>query len=56
MLIEPEKCNQHEPDLKTLHIEYDGDTAYIDVNCKHCGDSGCIAKLPDNDEIQWEHD
>jgi len=44
---------EHQPDYSTLHIEHDGDGAYIDVNCKHCGRSGCLYKVPNDDDINW---
>ena len=44
----------HEPDWKSISVEVDGDT-YVDVNCKHCGMSGCVGNektlLAD---INWE--
>ena len=43
---------KHEPNLQTLHIEYDGDDAYIDLNCKHCGRSGCAGKFAPA-EVAW---
>jgi hypothetical protein len=44
---------RHKPDFKTLQIQYDGDEAYIDVNCEHCGRSGCLAVVPRDEEICW---
>jgi|TARA_Y100000310_G_scaffold262645_1_gene272381 hypothetical protein len=35
-------AGQHEPDWHSVSTHYDGDTLYIDVNCKHCGLSGCV--------------
>ncbi len=31
----------HEPDWDSLNVNRD-DNIYIDVNCKHCGISGCV--------------
>jgi hypothetical protein len=46
------KNHKHEPDVKTLHIDHDGEAAYVDVNCKACGRSGCVCKL-ETDAIDW---
>jgi len=32
----------HEPDWNSVFVMPDGDGVYVDVNCKHCGRSGCI--------------
>lgn len=37
----PDGMSEHEPDWTTLVEYWDGEL-YIDVNCKHCGRSGCI--------------
>ena len=44
----------HEPDWSSVSIEHDGDETYIDINCKHCGRSGCVGseKTLERD-IQW---
>lgn len=41
-VCEKSPTGKHEPDWKTVHVEYDGDDTYIDVSCIHCGHSGCI--------------
>jgi hypothetical protein len=33
---------RHEPSWGSVTIESDGDELYVDVNCRHCGRSGCI--------------
>jgi hypothetical protein len=43
----------HEPDTCTFHLEHDGDGVYLDVNCKHCGQSGCVGKF-DAKEVTWD--
>lgn len=43
---------KHVPNVQTLHIEYDGEDAYFDLNCKHCGRSGCAGKF-DPAKIDW---
>jgi len=44
----------HEPDWNSVHVESDGGEYYVDVNCKHCGRSGCIgtSKIL-KEEIDW---
>jgi hypothetical protein len=44
----------HSPDWTTISVEYDGGEAYIEVNCRFCGGSGCIGtdKLL-QDGITW---
>jgi len=37
----PKNDGGHEPDWTSVHVEFDGD-AYVDLTCKHCGQSGCI--------------
>ena len=34
----------HIPDWHTLTTDFDGETLYLDVNCKYCGKSGCVGK------------
>ena len=46
-LTDEEKCaesptGKHEPDWHSVSAEFDGDELYVDVNCKHCGHSGCV--------------
>lgn len=33
---------KHKPDWHTVSVEPDGDSFYVDVNCRYCGRSGCI--------------
>lgn len=33
---------KHEPDWDSINLQSDGGTWYVDVNCKHCGRSGCV--------------
>jgi len=45
MKNEQDKCKNnkpHVPDWSTLKITHDGGVAYVDVNCKECGRSGCV--------------
>jgi hypothetical protein len=49
----PKNDGGHEPDWTTTHVECDVEM-YVDVTCKHCGQSGCIgseAKL--TEQISW---
>ncbi len=49
----PKNDGGHEPEWTTTHIECDVEM-YVDVTCKHCGQSGCIgseAKLIE--QISW---
>jgi hypothetical protein len=34
----------HSPDWKTTIWTNDGDESYVDVNCVHCGRSGCVGQ------------
>jgi hypothetical protein len=43
---------EHEADISTFHLEGDGDGVYLDVNCAHCGQSGCVGKF-DAKEVDW---
>lgn len=43
---------EHVPDEDTIHLEPDGGDWYVDVNCVHCGRSGCIAKF-DAEDVDW---
>ena len=46
--------NKHEPDWLSVTTEYDGNQLYVDVNCKHCGKSGCIGTASSlKDNISW---
>ena len=43
----------HEPDWNTTHVEFDGEM-YVDVTCKHCGQSGCIGSEANlTEQISW---
>ncbi len=44
----------HSMDMGTLSIQSSGDgTAYIDVNCEHCGRSGCVGHVYDTQSVDW---
>ena len=48
------KC-QHEPDWKSVSVQEDGDTAYVDISCMKCGCSGCIGQSETlQADINWE--
>jgi hypothetical protein len=56
-LEDPNHCpttrnHKHRPDPATLHVNHDGDDAYVDVNCKACGRSGCVGKF-DPEKVDW---
>ncbi len=56
--MEDEKCdkgpsNKHEPDMTSTSITGEADGIYVDVNCKHCGRSGCFAHFTKTDEVDW---
>lgn len=34
--------HKHAPDWSSTTTQYDGDQLYVDVNCRHCGRSGCV--------------
>ena len=59
-LIEETECPKnangwHEPNWQSIHIEHDGDGIYVDVTCKHCGQSGCVGTEHSlADAISWE--
>ena len=38
----PATQKSHVPDWSTLSVDWDGGKAYVDVNCKDCGRSGCV--------------
>jgi hypothetical protein len=48
----PKTNKRHVPDYNTVTTEWDGDTLYVDVNCKDCGRSGCVGKV-NEEEITW---
>lgn len=49
----PKTGKLHSPDWSTLHVEHDGE-AYVDVNCKDCGRSGCVgSSLTLAEDISW---
>ena len=44
----------HEPNWDTVHIDVDGD-AYLDVNCRHCGKTGCLGSVNNLlDNLSWD--
>lgn len=43
---------EHEADERTFHLEHDGRAVYLDVNCYHCGQSGCVGKF-DASQVYW---
>jgi len=44
----------HEPDWNSVTITHSQGDVFIDVNCKHCGTSGCIGTNETLDKgIQW---
>lgn len=53
---EEEKCcEQHVPDWSSLTIEKSDGEAYIDVNCRDCGTSGCVLmfKTEPETKVNW---
>ena len=45
---------EHEPDWSTVFVDHDGGQAYIDVNCKLCGRSGCVGSEKTlTEDISW---
>ena len=47
VITEDDKCadsptGKHEPDWHSTTTEFDGGQLYVDINCKHCGRSGCV--------------
>ena len=38
----PKTKVRHIPDWQSTKLEWDGDTLYVDVNCRDCGKSGCV--------------
>ena len=56
MSCEKSPTGEHEPDWDTLIVTHDGE-AYVDVNCKHCGESGCVGSSKTlAADISWEED
>ena len=50
---EGSKDGKHEPDWNSVSVCHDVDT-YIDVNCKHCGQSGCVGNEETlKQDISW---
>jgi hypothetical protein len=47
----PRNKKGHEPDWPSTSVTQDRTTVYIDVACKHCGRSGCIASI-DKTEVK----
>ncbi len=37
--------HRHEVDPGSYTLENDGESVYLDVNCRHCGRSGCAGKF-----------
>lgn len=50
---EESPSGEHEADPRSIHVEHDGDAIYADVNCKHCGRSGCVGRLSGHDAVDW---
>ena len=49
----PKNDGGHEPDWTTTHVESDVEM-YVDVTCKHCGQSGCIgSEVKLTEQISW---
>jgi hypothetical protein len=44
---------KHEADPGTFHLERDRNKVYLDVNCRNCGQSGCVGKF-DAEEVLWD--
>lgn len=51
-VCEETKSGKHKADTSSFHLERDGDAVYLDVNCLHCGLSGCVGKF-DANEVTW---
>jgi hypothetical protein len=52
-VCEKAEDGKHEPDWNTVSIQHDVDT-YVDVNCKHCGQSGCVGNEESlKQDISW---
>ena len=45
----------HEPDWNTISLANDGERFFVDVNCKNCGHSGCVATgtFSDLQGVNW---
>ena len=48
----PEAC-KHEPDWETISITWSHGTAFVDVNCRWCGISGCAGTSETLELIDW---
>ena len=45
---------KHELDLNSVSATHDGDSnVYVDVNCKHCGCSGCVTVVSSESSVDW---
>ncbi len=38
--------HRHEVDPGSYTVESDAESVYLDVNCRHCGRSGCAGRIP----------
>ena len=48
------KDGKHVADWDNVKAEHDGNTVYIDVNCKLCGTSGCVGSQQTLEaDINW---
>ena len=44
----------HQPDWNTTQVTHDGGETYVDVNCKDCGQSGCVGTSETlRENINW---
>ena len=45
----------HEPSPVSADLHREGNTLYIDISCRHCGQSGCVVRINDVtlEEIDW---
>lgn len=49
----PQHEGGHEPDYSSVTLDHDGTgEIYVDVACRHCGRSGCVARLSLHD-VDW---
>ena len=44
---------KHEAGLHTLYAFHDDTGIYVDVNCRLCGQSGCVGRF-DFTEVTWD--
>lgn len=45
---------KHAPDWRSVSTTHDGGESYIDINCKHCGRSGCVGSSASlTADINW---